>query len=259
MPSNGYYSYGSAQSSKKKVILWTLLIILLFSGVAVYFLLYRDNGILVSEDKKKNIIQKLIANPQYITNENLFFPDGKPMIEYLRQKLVFHKYSSGGGYIATCRDDLRKSFPGEKGRVIVQIFELYLDYREEKMAIEASEEKDAYEKIIALEALPEKIFSKPLAEQLFPVNDYDLIHKFFRYAEHYLKNNYEQNTAGKRDHIEKSRRQIYGKQYRRLKAKEPLDEIYQLELKILQREMSLLSDVQKEEKRENIYRRIYQK
>ncbi|MEM7181955.1 MAG: hypothetical protein AAF518_13645 [Spirochaetota bacterium] len=255
MPNNGYYSYGENKGRGKWFVAIFVLLLVLFAFWA-YRYFWIESDIRPVKKQEKAFIKQLEKNTAYVKAHNLFSIAGTPVVEYMRQRLLYHSIQNPDSAEDSFSDEILRKFPGEKGRNLRELLGLYILYTAKVRKIDNDESLDAYQKVLRKESIPAEVFGKDLAGKLFPPSDYDTINKFFRYSEHYLKQNYSQNTYVKRNHIQRARREIYQERFTVLKEKEPIDELYRLELRIMQREMSIMSRREKQQKMQEIKDRL---
>ena len=64
-------------------------------------------------------------------------------------------------------------------------------------------------------------------------------------GERYLKKNADKDSKTKSNHIQKARQEIYGDNYKKLYTYEPFSQQLKLEIKIHEREMSIMDEKEK--------------
>jgi hypothetical protein len=92
-----------------------------------------------------------------------------------------------------------------------------------------------------------EVFGEKLDPLLYPKKDSETIERFYAYTERYLKKHYTDMPRSKKNHLIKARREIYGSDYERLFAIEPERLQFDLELKINERELSILNEYEKKQ------------
>lgn len=224
-----------------------LLTIILVSFGVYYFYFSKKIENTVRIEDSEDIIRKLNENPDYLIQENLLAIKGYSLIEFLRQRYLYHKYEDPGkDPESSASEELIADFPGERGRVLVGILKTYIKFEREKDLLYKNTELDRYQKINKTEELRKEKFGIGLEKLLFPVKDSDIIDKFYAYTERYLKKHYTDIPRYKRIHLEKARREIYGDNFDRLFDKEPISSRIDLEMRIMERELGILNEKEKE-------------
>ncbi|MCE9500081.1 MAG: hypothetical protein K8R21_06240 [Leptospira sp.] len=105
---------------------------------------------------------------------------------------------------------------------------------------------DDYEKILATTGARKVFFGENLATKIYPSRDSELVEKFFSYSEHYLRKHRNDSVRSIKIHLEKAREEIYGSEYDRIKNSEPYEKVIALELQIYEKEISILTDSEKD-------------
>lgn len=216
-----------------------IIFIIIFGGLSYYLLFFykKDKSLNSSEES----FISLKKNPDYLVEENLLKIKNIELIEYFRQRLNYHSYSTEKKGLEGLKQELSQDFPGERSTVLISILENYLKYEESKKKIQSSNELDAYEKIEKISMIMIEIFGQGLSDLLFIKKDSDLIQKFYAYAERYLKKHITDLPKSKRNHLEKARVEIYGSKFDTLQNLETAKKKLALELMINERELSILS------------------
>lgn len=246
--------------NKRQIIAMSVIFIaLVVLSLAIYkYYPLVKNDLVFSKNTNNKTIKKLTVNPEYIIQENLLSLKSTNTIEYFRQRMLYHKYVHPDNPEKWCKQELQKDFHGEKGRVLSEMLIVYNSYMETIQRLSNNPDLDEYEKLQKKEEIQKIYFGETLSRLLFPTSEYDTIEKFFSYANRYLDNHYNVDIDVKRNHLEKARREMYGDEYSRLHYMEPLHKVYQLEVKILEREMSVLSPEDKKLKLKEIKRKLKQ-
>ncbi|MDX1958575.1 MAG: hypothetical protein SFU98_08390 [Leptospiraceae bacterium] len=232
-------------TTKLSIFIFILLIIL---GISYYFLFKDKYSSKPTYQEMSDSIEKLNLNPEYLREENLLIIRSMPTIEFLRTRYLHHKFESADDPVHKTKLELETDFPGEKGRVLSEIFMTYLRFLSEKEKIDSSADLDEFQKLNKMKEIRKEIFGENLEVVLFPEQSSDKIFLFYAYTERYLKKHHEDEPRFKRDHLQKARREIYGDEFETLALKEPFHKRFELELKIEEREMSILSVEERKEK-----------
>ncbi|MCP5498181.1 MAG: hypothetical protein H7A23_26805 [Leptospiraceae bacterium] len=246
--------------NNRKII--ALVFIIIAIGIIViasmkYYPLIK-NDLFFSKNTNNKTIQKLTVNPDYVIQENLLSLKSVATVEYFRQRMLYHKQVHPENPERWCIKELQKDFHGEKGKILSEMLIVYNSYMETIRKLEKNPDFDEYEKLEKTQEIRKIYFGEVITTLLFPIGDYDTIEKFFSYADRYLKKNYSKDSESKRIHLEKARKEIYGADYSKLSHMEPLSRVYDLEIKILDREISNLSPEEKKEKLQGIKRKLKQ-
>lgn len=245
-------NYFYRETSNKTIIFLTIILTSLLVAGIVYYVSKEEVVIVENNIERKPIVKGLEVNPHYLKQEDLLFIQSTPLLEYIRQRLLYHSNIHPYNAIGYTQDEFEKDFPGEKGKVLVQLLYVFEDFQSKEEKIRKNKSMDEYQKSVAIEKNREAIWGKDLSNLLFPKTKYETIQKFFHYTDHYLKNHYDDDTPSKKIHIEKARVEIYGDDFEELLAKEPTSQQIDLELKIMEREMSIMSETEKEDLRTKI-------
>ncbi|MCB1179110.1 MAG: hypothetical protein KDK36_16105 [Leptospiraceae bacterium] len=232
-----------------------LLILILGLGLTYYFFFYKDEPYKKEYDPKATYLEKLSLKPDYLREENIERIKGLSTMEYLRTRMLFHKFNSSNPE-NDAMEELERDFPGEKGRLLMNLLLALNLFEKEKKIIEGDENLDSYQKYVRILKKRKEIFGKNLEPTLFPVQESDLIQSFFLYSDRYLKRHPTDTIRSKKTHLEKARMEIYDTEYENLKSKEPFEKILELELKIQEREMSILSEEERRRKIDSIKREL---
>lgn len=228
-------------------ILIFFVILLLSLGLGYYFFFYEKKIESVELSPKANFLEKLSYNPGYLHAENLDTIKGMSTMEYLRTRMLYHKFNSKNPEIATL-EELERDFPGERGRLLMNLL-LALNLWEKELAeIKEDPNLDEYQKYLRGFQKRREIFGDTLDPMLFPPRDSEIIETFFLYSQRYLRKHHTDTPRSKRAHLEKAKQEIYGDRFDDLKSKEPFEKKLELELKILEREMSILTEEERIQK-----------
>lgn len=234
---------------KYKYLIVIISILLVISvGFIYYFKVYKKSfEEPVYSDVPESIFLRLQENPDYLIQEKLLSIQSLDLLEYFRTRMLYHSYTDSISPEKNFKEELEKDFPGERGRVLIEIFEVYLRFQKEKNKVYKDEELDGYEKFLKIEMLRVEIFGENLAKLLFPKKDSEKINKFYAYTERYLKKHYTDMPRSKKNHISKARIEIYGDDFDRLYSAESPQRQFELELKINERELSILNEYEKKQ------------
>lgn len=216
-----------------------------------YFFLYQTNDY-ADLSPNASIKEKLNYNPNYLQEENLLIIKGQSTIEYLRTRLLYHKYESKGDPVKNLLEELSRDFNGERAQVLSDILKNYVKYIEEKDKLESDKSISDYKKIAINKEKRIELFGEQIEALLFPEKPEDKLETFYLYSKFYLKNHFEDDPLSKRDHLTKARKEIYGEDYRDLILKEPIPQQIEIELGIQEREMSILTEAERKMKIESI-------
>lgn len=216
-----------------------IVFIIIFGGLSYYLLFfYKKDKTLSSSEESFLSLKK---NPDYLLQENLLKIKNIDLLEYFRQRLNYHFYSTEKKGLEGLKQELSQDFPGERSTVLISLLENYLKYEESKKKILASNDLDPYEKIEKTSMIKIEIFGQALAELLFIEKDSDLIQKFYAYADRYLKKHSTDLPKSKRNHLEKAKAEIYGSKFDSIQNLETAKKKLELELMINERELSILT------------------
>jgi len=226
----------------KKYILYFLFLITIFIGLYLGYRYFSYKKI--SENSKElNEFYKPDYNkiPEYFRVENLQTIDGMRPIEYLRVILV--KYYPYGKKEAEkkAKEELELRFRGEKAMALIYLLNLLLEWEKSTEEIQQNTELDSYQKKVFSLKRRKEIFGEELENYLFPNQDYEKIETYFLYTKRYIKKHREDEISEIRDHLQKAKLEIYGKDYERLKELEPFEKKYELELLLQERELEILN------------------
>jgi hypothetical protein len=224
------------------------LLLLGILGVSYYFYANRNASDYSTFNPNASIIEKLNYNPSYLEEEKLLIIKGQSTIEYLRTRLLYYKYETNDNPTKALEVELQRDFNGERAQVLVDILKNLNTFEDEKQKIDLDSELSQYKKYIKTNALRVEIFGEELESVLFPKKPEDRIEAFFLYSKQYLKNHLEDDPISKRDHLTKAKKEIYGDFYEDLQVREPIHARLELELGIIEREMSILSEPERKAK-----------
>ena len=227
-------------------------LLVLLMGVGYYYFIYSSKPNYSDYNPNASITEKLNYNPAFLEQENLLIIKEQSTIEYLRTRLLYHKYESKGNPENNLIEELKQDFNGEKAQVLIDILKNYNKYLDLKKKIDEDLSLSEYKRLPKYRDLRVEIFGEVLESILFPEKPEDRIEKFFLYSKYYLKNHYEDDPISKKDHLGKARKEIYGDMYEDLVLKEPFPQRLELELGILEREMSILTEEERKIKIESI-------
>jgi hypothetical protein len=228
----------------------TLLVLVSLTAGALlyYFKVYKKN--LEEPDyysAPDSIFQRLKENPSYLVEENLLQINSLALVEYFRTRMLYYSYTNPGASKENFKEELERDFPGERGRALVELLDAYLRFEKQKEKVLALSDLDSYEKILKIEMLRIELFGENLDLLLYPKKDSETIERFYAYTERYLKKHYTDMPRSKKNHLNKARREIYGEDYERLFALESARLQFNLELKINERELSILNEYEKKQ------------
>ena len=228
--------------------IFVLLLVVVIGVSFYYFKFYKKN---LEEQEYNSVSDSLFLrikeNPEYLVKENLLQIKSLSLMEFFRTKMLYHTYTNSSSPKQIFKEELEMDFPGERGKVLCEILEEYIDKEREKEKTLNDSDLDEYEKILKIEMLRIEFFGENLGALLFPPKDSEKIEKFYAYTSRYLKKHYKDLPRSKKNHISKARREIYSSEYERLYALEPTSRQFQLELKINERELSILNDYEKKQ------------
>ena len=192
----------------------------------------------------------LNQNPLYLESDDLKKIAPHEYIEYFRQGLIAHKYSTDPKKEFGLK--IEKNFPGESGRVIGELFKAYIEYDSFTSLIDSNSSLDDYDKWNEKINSREIFFGKDLTEKLFLQKDSELNEKFFYYTKSYLKKHELENFRSKSIHIEKARREIYGQDFEKLLRLEPAEKKFELEMDLRKNEMDIMTEEEKSKMKKEI-------
>ncbi len=225
-----------------------VLVAFIIGALFYYFKIYKKN--LEEPDyygSSDSLFQRLKENPSYLVEENLLQINSVSLIEYFRTRMLFHTYTNPSSPKQNFQSELERDFPGERGQVLIELLDAYLRFDKQKQDIIKDSDLDSYEKILKIEMLRIELFGENLDPLLYPKKDSETIERFYEYAERYLKKHYTDMPRSKKNHLYRARREIYGSEYERLYAQEPVRLQFDLELKINERELSILNEYEKKQ------------
>lgn len=237
-----------------------LLLALVFGAFYYYFKVYKQNFEEKSyySNDSDSLFLRIKENPEYLVRENLLQVKSFALLEFFRVRLLYYTYSDDTSPEQKLEEELERDFPGERGRVLSEILSVYLKYEKEKEKTQKDSELDNYEKILKIEMLRVEFFGESLSRLLFPKKDSETIEKFYAYTDRYLKKHYTDMPRSKKNHIQKARREIYSSEYERLYSLEPTRRQFELELKINERELSILNEYEKKQAIANLKEKLGQ-
>jgi len=228
------------------------LLLLGFLGIGYYFYVNKNASEYSTFNPNASITEKLNYNPNYLEEEKLLIIKGQSTIEYLRTRLLYYKYETDENPTKSLQEELQRDFNGERAQVLVDILKNLNKFEIEKQKIDLESELSQYKKYIKSKALRVEIFGEELEPVLFPEKPEERIEAFFLYSKQYLKNHLEDDPISKRDHLTKAKKEIYGEFFEDLQMREPIPARLELELGIIEREMSILSEPERKAKIESI-------
>lgn len=232
----------------KQFAIALILLAITAGALFYYFKIYKKN--LEAPDYSNvsdSLFQRIKENPDYLVAENLLEIKSMSLIEYLRTRMLYYQYTEPENPKKSFQIELEMDFPGERGRALIEILEVYLKLEKGKEKIEKEETLDSYEKILKIELLKAELFGEKLMILLFPKKDSESIERFYAYSDRYLKKHYTDLPRSKKIHLGKARREIYGEDFDRLFASESNRRRFELELKINERELSILNEYEKKQ------------
>ncbi len=240
-------------SRSKKGTQWLtpFLFLMLFLGVlalGIYFYTKKNIPDYSTFDPNATTLEKLNYNPKYLEEENLLRIKGQSTIDYLQTRLLYYKYETSENPNKGLQEELMRDFNGERALVLSDILKTWNLYLEEKKKLDTDVELSDYKKWIQSKALRVKIFGEELEPYLFPEKPEDRIETYFLYAKQYLKNHREDDPLSKKDHLLKAKKEIYGDLYEDLVRMEPIPSKLELELGLIEREMSILNEQERKVK-----------
>jgi hypothetical protein len=233
-------------------------IILSILGLIYYLYNYKNRDLNPYSDKyeKLNAIEKINLNVDYLEKENLLKIKDLDLIEYIRVRILFHRFENPKDYIEKFKEEIEQDFPGEKGESILAISDLFLEFEKEKEIIQKDNNLTVYQKHIRIKESRKKNFPEPLHEILFPYHPDEKLETFFLYSKHYCKLNFTESEDTKRHHLSLAKKEIYGDDYDDLILKEPMNRQLEIELLIHEREMSIFTEQERIQKIEKIKKNI---
>lgn len=238
---------------KNIYVILTPIVVFLVLIVVYYFYFNNPKKKSVIEQKPYTLgetLKKLNTDSTFLENADLQSIRPEELIEYFRKGLIEFRYSSDPKKEFGLK--IEKDFPGENGRVILEIFRAYGEYMSFLSTLENHSELDSFEKWNEKIKYREVFFGKNLKEKLFPKKDSETIEKFFLYAKRYLKKHTNDNLRSKKIHLEKAKKEIYGEEYSRLIELEPLDERFELEWNIREQEIKIMTEKERMELKKEI-------
>jgi hypothetical protein len=223
------------------------LVLLASLGLGYYFFFYEKKVEYSEISPKAVVLEKLQHNPEYLQTENLEVIQGLSTMEYLRTRMLYHSRSSSNPENAAL-EELERDFPGERGRVLMNLLLAQNLWEKEKREIEKDENLDEYQKYLRGFQKRKEIFGENLEPILFAPKESEKIETFFLYSQRYLRKHETDTPRSKKAHLEKARMEIYGENYDSLLAKEPFEKRLELELRIYEREMSIFTEEERIQK-----------
>lgn len=248
-------------SRSKKGNRWmtVFLFLILFLGVlglGFYFYSKQNTPAYSTFDPNATTIEKLNYNPKYLEEENLLRIKGQSTIDYLQTRLLYYKYETSENPTKGLQEELLRDFNGERALVLSDILKTWIQYLEEKKKLDSNPELSDYKKWIQSKVLRVKIFGEELESYLFPEKPEDRMETYFLYAKQYLKNHREDDPLSKKDHLLKAKIEIYGDLYEDLLRMEPIPSKLELELGLIEREMSILTEQERKVKIDSLREKL---
>ena len=228
--------------------IFILLMALILGALFYYFKVYKKTF----EEPDYNsapssYFQRLKENPSYLIEENLLQIKSLSMVEYFRTRMLYHTYTNSSSPKQNFQAEIERDFPGERGQVLMELLDAYLQFEKQKEKVLNDSDLDSYEKILKVEMLRIELFGENLDSLLYPKKDSETIERFYAYTNRYLKKHYTDMPRSKKIHLMKARHEIYGSDYERLYSLEPERLQFDLELKINERELSILNEYEKKQ------------
>jgi hypothetical protein len=236
-----YYYARPNRSRDRWISALTLFFSLSILGTLLYFFM-REEPEPRYGAKKEPLLKQLDIQPQFLEKEGLLEIKSTPVLEYIRQRLLYHSQKLSNDPMEATKQEFLQDFPGEKGRVLSGLLFIYEDYKKKLDTIQNDNQLDSYQKLMEVRSIREKVWGKNLTKVFFPESDYEIIERFYAYSDRYLKKHYDDDTISKRVHLEKAKLEIYGDRFQELVMREPYRLQYDFELKIMEREMSIMDE-----------------
>ena len=239
-----YYYARTNKLRDRWISILTLLLSLGLLGTLLYFFVKEDPDNRYAA-KQEPLVRQLDIQPQFLEQEGLLEIKSTPTLEYIRQRLLYHSQKFSNNPVEATRQEFLQDFPGEKGRVLSGLLFIYEDYRKKLDTIQNDDQLDPYQKLMEVRTIREKVWGQSLSKLFFPESDYEIIERFYAYSDRYLQKHYDDDTISKRVHLEKAKLEIYNDRFQELVIKEPYRLQYDLELKIMEREMSIMDETER--------------
>jgi len=216
-----------------KKIFFLLLFLLLFGMAAWYLFRKKPEPLdLIKNKSDTALVDSLEATPEFLAEE-------ENLIELFRQKLL-----PGNVDEDEIKKELLLKFPGEKGRVVVRLFNQYLLLLEAEKIIN---EKQVFEfdRIPERKKMQAELFGKQTSQLLFPDRELDRIRMFYAFCEKFLTENTTLDSERKKIIIEKKRKEIYGNDYDKMITRQPFAKEFELRKNIMQAELGVMNETEK--------------
>ena len=206
------------------------------TGLLVFILLkYKLSD--SSERQRNSVVMRLNNNPAFI-------PELEKFPEYFRQRNLFYTMTNGNAE-QSLESEIYSRYPGETGRVIVQLAKTWFLYKNE-LEKEKRNSRHEYEYLVKMAELKQQYFGLELSRALYPENDMEKIRLFYSYCGMYLQQNQDLPAEEKSVAVEKMRKKIYGNNFQRIVYRQNLDEELALQMAIMQKELSVMNPAEKE-------------
>ncbi len=239
-----------------KILLSVLGCAILLLAVFFHHRFRKSENLEKQPEIKDTVLTRLNTNTEFITESGLQEVNSKPLEIFLRDTLLHYRGLSKDNYLNLAERDLKIDFPGEKGDALFSLISAYDRLLKELSDLEKNQYLDRFQKKQKEFELKKLIFGENISSLLFPENESDKIDLFYRYSERYLKNHSEDQEKDNRDHLFLARKEIYGKNYRELMAKESYSMKLDIELRLNEREMSIMNESERKERIAKIKKRL---
>jgi hypothetical protein len=242
------------KDSKRNVYIFVSILLLISIGsILFYYLFFRK---ITENQQGKEIFEALKNNPEYLERENLLRIKDLPVLEYFRQRKIYYAYNTNSK--ETFQDELERDFPSDKAKILIQIFKVYEEFENGKEKILKNKELDSYSQLNYIYKLKVNLFGEDLSNLLFPKQNSEKVEEFFYYADRYLKKHFKDLPRNKKIHLDKARKEIYGEDFDTLYSLEsPLKKL-ELEIKIHERELSILNPEERKLAIQDLKEKLYQ-
>lgn len=241
-------------------ILFISLCCLLVGALYYFFFFNKPKSIQqILKNPENKVINDLNSNPDFLLTIQ---PENLP--EYFRERLIYFENTVCSNtdceegnkhpYIAL-ENEIKKKYPAETGRVIIEILKTYKVFNEGKKILK-EQFVNEYDYLIQLKKFRGELFGANFDQQIFPPYPGEKITLFYAYAEKYLQENPNLTTRIKKIHLEKKRQEIYGIDFENLVFRQTFAQEFSLQKKIIKRELDIMNPHEKAKAIEEIREKL---
>jgi hypothetical protein len=229
---------------KRNVIFIVVFLLLLTISLIVYFLFLKKSKDLArpkSTDSRSEIIWKL-SNERTEVIESGGYP--KPLRDYLDTLYGKERFEWDGDRDQTLLH-ITAQYPDERGSVLFALYVAYTMYLEDAEALELDKSRSNWEKLEKRNQIRDHYFHGKLGDILFPPHPSQKPLEFLYYAEDYIEKHPYTYAAERKRHFQKKRNQIYSDAPLDIRRWEDVTFQKKILSLIFQREMSLMTELEK--------------